>query len=361
MEPVLRSPASILLGCLLSACGARSSLPEGGAQTTAGMPDAGPACAAPGAPCATSADCCGSTCEESVCGGPPCRAGDPPVVLAAGQDTANAVALDATAVYFTRLQLSGAVMVVPKAGGAATSIAAGQAYPVGIAVDEDHVYWTTGDSGSDGSVRRAGKDGAGLVSLASGQAAPHGIAVDQGAVYWANYLAPGNVSEVAKDGSAAPVVLTSGGMGLTHVAVDEASVYFLDFYGSTLLRVAKTGGAPSLLATEAGLLGGLAIDATSVYLVAGADVVKVEKAGSTPTIVATTGGPTDVAVDADSVFFTDAQQGQVLRVAKSGGAPVVLASGQKSPSGIAVDAWCVYWANRGVSFGNDGAVMKTRK
>src|SRR6185312_13821390 len=141
-------PASLLFGCLLAACGARSSLSEGGAQTT---PDAGPACASPGASCVTSADCCGTSCEESLCGGPPCRAGDPPVVLAEGQASARAVVLDATAVYFTLFQAAGAVMVVPKAGGAATAIATGQAYSEGIAVDDGHVYWTTGDSGSDGS------------------------------------------------------------------------------------------------------------------------------------------------------------------------------------------------------------------
>jgi sugar lactone lactonase YvrE len=271
--------------------------------------------------------------------------------------------LDATAVYFTRFEADGAVMVVPKAGGAATAIATDQAYAEGIAVDEIHVYWTTGSSGSDGSVWRGGKDGSALVTLASGQLAPSGIAVDEDAVYWANYLAPGYVEAIAKGGGGSPKVLTSGGMGLTRVAVDDVNVYFLDFYGSTLLRVPKTGGAPGpdLLATEAGLVSGLAIDATSLYLTAGADVVKVDKATSTSTILATTGGPSDVAVDDDSVYFTDAKLGQVLRVAKSGGAPIVLASGQNGPAGIAVDASCVYWANGGSPSGDDGAVMKAGK
>ena len=269
--------------------------------------------------------------------------------------------LDATAVYFTRFLPAGAVMVVPKAGGTATSIATGQKYAEGMAVDDGHVYWITEASGADGSVWRASKDGTALVSLASGQLAPSGIAIDDGHVYWANYLAPGDVNALAKGGGGAPTVLTSGGMGLTRVAVDEANVYFLNFYGGTLNRVAKTGGAPTLLATEPGLVGGLAIDGTSLYVTAGADVVKIEKATSTATILATTGGPSDVAVDADSVYFTDAKLGQVLRVAKSGGAPAVLASGQNGPAGIAVDGWCVYWANQGSSSGNDGAVMKTRK
>jgi hypothetical protein len=43
-----------------------------------------------------------------------------------------------------------------------------------------------------------------------------------------------------------------------------------------------------------------------------------------------------------------------------GGAPTTLTSGQPMPSGIAVDATSVYWANAGSS-PTDGAVMKTAK
>jgi sugar lactone lactonase YvrE len=282
-------------------------------------------------------------------------------VLAEGQASADSVALDATKVYFTHFQLDGAVMVVPKADGAAATIATGQGYPDSIAVDDGHVYWAPENSGADGAIRRARKDGTGLETLASGQGAPHGIALDQGAVYWANYLAPGEVSKVSKDGGTSPMVLTNGGMGLFDVAVDDEDVYFLNSYASTLSRVAKTGGAATLLATEKGPLGGFAIDATSVYLTAEPYVVRIEKATFAMTVLATAGHPSGVAVDEDSVYFTDAQQGQVLRVPKGGGAPVVLASGQRQPSGIAVDAWCVYWANRGLSYGNDGAVMKVHR
>jgi sugar lactone lactonase YvrE len=282
-------------------------------------------------------------------------------VLAGAQASADSVALDATGVYFTRLELDGAVMVVPKAGGAAAPIATGQAFPEAIAVDDGHVYWTTGYIGADGSIQRARKDGTELTKLASGQGAPHGIALDQGAVYWVDYLPPGNVNKLSKNGGASPVALTSGGMGLADVAVDDENVYFLDFYASTLSRVAKTGGAPAVLATEKANLGRFAIDATSAYVAAGPDVVKIEKTTGATTVLATAVGPEGVAVDEDSVYFTDAKQGQVLRVAKGGGAAVVLASGQGQPSGIAVDAWCVYWANRGITLGDGGAVMKVRR
>jgi hypothetical protein len=52
--------------------------------------------------------------------------------------------------------------------------------------------------------------------------------------------------------------------------------------------------------------------------------------------------------------------GLVRRVPKLGGEPVTIASEPGQPMGIAVDAWCVYWANDGSGTG-DGSVIKAPK
>jgi hypothetical protein len=63
-----------------------------------------------------------------------------------------------------------------------------------------------------------------------------------------------------------------------------------------------------------------------------------------------------LAVDQGAVFWTDAANGTVMKVAKSGGTPIMLADGQAAPSSIAVDACHVYWANP-----LGAAVMRVRK
>jgi hypothetical protein len=77
-------------------------------------------------------------------------------------------------------------------------------------------------------------------------------------------------------------------------------------------------------------------------------------------LATTEGNGARLALDKDSVYFTDPSVGVVRRVPKIGGQPATIATMQSRPSGIAVDAWCVYWANGG-SGASDGSVMKAPK
>ncbi|MEO5728030.1 MAG: hypothetical protein ABI134_30900 [Byssovorax sp.] len=80
-----------------------------------------------------------------------------------------------------------------------------------------------------------------------------------------------------------------------------------------------------------------------------------------PQVLATTeGNGARLALDEDSVYFTDPSAGVVRRMPKIGGQPATIAAMQSRPSGMAVDAWCVYWAHGG-SGTSDGSVMKAPK
>jgi hypothetical protein len=79
-------------------------------------------------------------------------------------------------------------------------------------------------------------------------------------------------------------------------------------------------------------------------------------ASSCQPVVLATGqnSPEGLAVDDTSVYWTTSD-GNVMKVSIDGGSPTTLASGQRAPSGIAIDANNVYWVNS-ISLGQVMAV-----
>jgi hypothetical protein len=108
--------------------------------------------------------------------------------------------VDGTNVYWVDYG-SSVVMQKPLAGGSAVTVASGQDYPVGIAIDATSIYFTNSDApngGGRGSVVMVPIGGGSPTVLAMDQAGPGAIAVDATSVYWAIYGTSGAVEKIAK-------------------------------------------------------------------------------------------------------------------------------------------------------------------
>jgi hypothetical protein len=232
-------------------------------------------------------------------------AGGSAITLASGQ-FAQAVAVDATNVYFTSSLINSALVSVPIGGGTPRTVSPtfGGNY---IAVRAGYVYGTLGLGGGTPTVGKLLTSGGTPAPLGLSPAALNGLAVDATNVYW------GTASSVMKapiagGGTATPLVSVNG----SPVAVDASNLYY-GFHGlgggntyGPVLQLPLAGGTPTTLATGLHMVDGIAVDAANVYWADNSgSVLRVPIGGGAVTTLATKQVLCgDIAVDATHVYFT---------------------------------------------------------
>jgi len=154
-----------------------------------------------------------------------------PRILTTGPSGPTAIAVDADHLYWSTEAL-GALLRMPLAGGAVETIFLQGLYSSNLAFDADRVYWANADKRALMSVAKGG----GEASLVAEDVAG-GVAVDAGFVYFIG--AGGTVDRAGKDGSGR-VALASGLVAPTEVAVDGDRVYVIDTGLEAVLRLPRS-------------------------------------------------------------------------------------------------------------------------
>jgi hypothetical protein len=279
--------------------------------------------------------------RAAECAAPPC-----PVVLADQQDMPYGLAAADGYVYWTAKSSGpgeGKVMRVSRDGGEPQELAGGQGAPNRIVVRGGYVYWT--DSTNPGAVRRIAADGSGGADdVATNQDTPIGIAVDDEHVYWASN--DGTIQRVPLSLADTEPPFATGVPKPGLLAIDEFYVYWTEYTSEgRVQRGQKSDGAATPIAQDQLFPNGIAVAPEDVFFATADAIQAVDKSGAGPRILAPAQQrPAEVATDGAFVYWANYEGGTVMRASAGGDVLEVLASGQPSPNGVALDADYIYWA-----------------
>jgi hypothetical protein len=181
------------------------------------------------------------------------------------------------------------------------------------------------------------------------------LAVKGDTLYFTDTKA-GSVRKIPIAGGTASDVVT-GQMQPYSLVVDSTNAYFGNLGDMTLKLASLTTGSAKTITTETtAATHGLALNGTTLFYSDSHDLDSVTAAeASTPIVlgVGDDGGkglPTEIAVDATNVYYTDQNAAGVLRrpqVGMSDAIPMAGSQGDIVLTAIAVQTGTVYWANGG--------------
>ena len=310
-------------------------------------------------------DCLGGTCAEGFC---------QPITLVSGLGEPWALRSDGAFVYWVDRTL-GNVAKVPVTGGATTILASGGSSPDGIAIDASNVYWVDSNAGTVSKVPLAGGT---VTTLATDRRSPVALAIDASNVYW---LDEADLVQSVPIAGGLTTSLASSPLPPSGIAADGINVYWTvqaTAAGGAVLSIPRAGGAITTLATEPTLFPtGITVGGGTVFWTS-QDLAFELPLNSTINSVASTGGAPLVLVSGESDIGTIAYDGlsafwvnndfgsaspdnSVTRLALGTTTPLAVALDQTFITGVAVDSLRAYWSALGDNPPQTGTILAVAK
>jgi hypothetical protein len=291
----------------------------------------------------------------------PCKSGTKPTELGHARGYVYGFDLDASHVYFSTWQVYGGrgdLKAVRKDGVGQKHLASLSLEPRGLVVDDKHVYFTSGIR-----LMQVPKSG-GDQKVAAPQFSSQSIAGDGRFIYGV----PGDygpydrlIRMEKRSGKTKELDVSErpeaehAPFGFSAIAVDSENIFATDSSANRVLRFGLDRGKPKVLATKQDKAYELALDDESVYftLAQKGQLMKVPKKGGTPQKVAQgLAVRARIAVDDKGIVTNtgdDEELPQTLvRMDTDGSDPAPLATVPRGHSveAVGLDDACVYWAQR---------------
>jgi hypothetical protein len=245
------------------------------------------------------------------------------------------VATDGMFAYWTTTV--GGVRRAPLAGGEVTDIAVRDGSGYAIAVAGEFVYFT---DFSGGAVLRVPTAGGEVRTIATEDIGPYAIVADGARAYWINREL--GTLRAADHASGAVTTLATDLEHPLDIALAGDALLIAEVRG--VVRVPVAGGATSVLSDRGMPAYAIAVDSASVYWVEEfAGLFRAPLAGGPSTQVAAVQSQFGhMATDGAHVWFTDTTNDTLLRAPAAGGSPDTLCTGLDNPIGVAIGGGRVF-------------------
>jgi hypothetical protein len=274
--------------------------------------------------------------------------------VASGLNFPRTLTIDGDNLYFGQINGPvGSLSVVPTTGGRVQDLAAGLSYLdgygayrglnwIGFSATSVLFGWGSYDFYEIDHVNRDGTSRGVLVPPFTG-----GNAIGLSGPY--TYYSSGFccVSKVPSDGSALPQQILNVRNFLQGPVLDASALYFVDYYTKDLRRLdLSTGVLTTLIGGTPPTQGYFIIDDTYLYFTAGVSIIKLAKQGGAPTVLYT--GEVDSLIqDTSTLYFRN--KNTIFMIPKVGGTPTPLYT-ETNLSLIASDGGSLFFTDGGSLF-----------
>jgi sugar lactone lactonase YvrE len=228
-------------------------------------------------------------------------------------------------------------------------------YPEALFVDATNVFWIERPDGKESRLLTVPKSGGKARTLGRRMT---GIALAGRSIFVAYYGTqekgddlgrPGYIARIAKPGGPKKILKRSNGGGFNALRADASHIYWVNTLEGTVCKMSRRGGRTLILADVPPNPTRLTLDENFVYWTNEQQILRVSKTGGDVLVLATGEGGMrgGVAVDNSYVYWSDNYSKTINRVPKNGGAVSVVASGLSNPLDLVVDEKSVYWVDIG--------------
>jgi hypothetical protein len=268
----------------------------------------------------------------------------PPGTLATGLSYPVSVAVDDNHAYWT--EASGKVLKrVSKSGGGETVLAT-NLYAFGqMVLDGNYLYYL--DSGT--KVQKLSTSGGTPPTLATGSSFYDAITVRDNVVYWG---ASGVIYSVPTGGGSVTAVATSS-QDIASIRVTNNAVFWSQtLYPGTVFVQPLSGGPRVTLPSGWNVEPGLAIQGNFVYSAGAESIYRVPtNRGSVQALATNLNDAYDLALDGTNIYWVEAgnangTNGSVRQMPLNAGPIITLGTNLAQPVAITIDSTNVYWLER---------------